>query len=60
MVRVGVGWARLGANHSQLGRSQGAPFIHAIGVLFLVGYTIDYNMHLKVSMHRSPVIMSLC
>ncbi|KAL8291976.1 hypothetical protein RQP46_001442 [Phenoliferia psychrophenolica] len=27
--------------------ASGAPFIHAIGVLFLVGYTIDYNMHLK-------------
>ncbi|GAA5903141.1 hypothetical protein JCM8208_000463 [Rhodotorula glutinis] len=27
--------------------ASGAPFLHAIGVLFLVGYTIDYNMHLK-------------
>ncbi|GAA5839775.1 hypothetical protein JCM5353_003759 [Sporobolomyces roseus] len=24
-----------------------APFLHAIVGLFLVGYTIDYNMHLK-------------
>ncbi|KAM0751112.1 hypothetical protein T439DRAFT_225873 [Meredithblackwellia eburnea MCA 4105] len=27
--------------------ASGKPFIHAIVGLFLVGYTIDYNMHLK-------------
>ncbi|ORY76887.1 mitochondrial F1-F0 ATP synthase subunit F of fungi-domain-containing protein, partial [Leucosporidium creatinivorum] len=27
--------------------ASGAPFIHAIVGLFFIGYTIDYNMHLK-------------
>ncbi|SGY25458.1 BQ5605_C018g08619 [Microbotryum silenes-dioicae] len=27
--------------------ASGAPFIHAIGALFIVGYSIAYNMHLK-------------
>ncbi|SCZ88622.1 BZ3500_MvSof-1268-A1-R1_Chr10-2g03023 [Microbotryum saponariae] len=27
--------------------ASGAPFIHAIGALFIVGYSVAYNMHLK-------------
>lgn len=39
--------ARYKARYFEGDNASGAPFIHAIGILFLVGYTIDYNMHLK-------------
>ncbi|KAK4049852.1 hypothetical protein OIV83_003908 [Microbotryomycetes sp. JL201] len=36
--------------------ASGAPFLHAIGVMFLIGYTIDYNMHLKHHKNNHHVI----
>jgi hypothetical protein len=36
--------ARYKAAYFEGENASGAPFVHAIGVLFLVGYTIDYNV----------------
>ncbi|GAA5874487.1 hypothetical protein JCM5296_001551 [Sporobolomyces johnsonii] len=39
--------ARYKARYFDGENASAAPFLHIIGGLFLVGYTIDYNMHLK-------------
>merc|ERR1711977_127627 len=39
--------ARYKARYFDGENASGAPFLHVIGGLFLIGYTIDYNMHLK-------------
>ncbi|KAE8540117.1 hypothetical protein D1P53_004055 [Cryptococcus gattii VGV] len=31
--------------------ASGAPILATLGTLFLIGYTIDYNMHLKHHKH---------
>ncbi|GAA5881016.1 hypothetical protein JCM16303_004637 [Sporobolomyces ruberrimus] len=40
-------FSRYKAKYFEGPNASAAPFLHAIGILFLVGYTIDYNMHLK-------------
>ncbi|KAM0790223.1 hypothetical protein ACM66B_005536 [Microbotryomycetes sp. NB124-2] len=40
-------FARYRQRYFEGDNASGAPFLHAIGVMFLIGYTIDYNMHLK-------------
>ncbi|BGP41842.1 ATP synthase f chain, mitochondrial precursor [Rhodotorula kratochvilovae] len=40
-------FARYKARYFDGENASAAPFLHAIVGLFLVGYTIDYNMHLK-------------
>ncbi|KAK2464587.1 hypothetical protein APHAL10511_003376 [Amanita phalloides] len=46
----GQATARVGGIKSRLFRganASGKPLVGLIGGLFLIGYTIDYNMHLK-------------
>ncbi|KAJ8292724.1 Importin-13 [Rhodotorula toruloides] len=46
--RVGASpLARYKARYFDGPNASAAPFLHVIGGLFLLGYTIDYNMHLK-------------
>ncbi|GAA5872758.1 hypothetical protein JCM8547_006334 [Rhodosporidiobolus lusitaniae] len=46
--KVGVSpFAQYKARYFDGPNASAAPFLHAIVGLFLVGYTIDYNMHLK-------------
>ncbi|PRQ71825.1 Mitochondrial F1-F0 ATP synthase subunit F of fungi-domain containing protein, partial [Rhodotorula toruloides] len=46
--RVGASpFARYKARYFDGPNASAAPFLHVIGGLFLLGYTIDYNMHLK-------------
>merc|ERR1712093_313993 len=40
-------FARYKAAYFAPGKESGAPILHAIGAIFLIGYTIDYQMHLK-------------
>lgn len=48
--------ARYKAAYFEGENASGAPFVHAIGILFLVGYTIDYNVSLLPTSSLSPVL----
>ncbi|BGP18217.1 hypothetical protein JCM10213_007844 [Rhodosporidiobolus nylandii] len=46
--KVGLSpFARYKARYFDGENASAAPFLHVIGGMFLIGYTIDYNMHLK-------------
>ncbi|BGP56873.1 hypothetical protein JCM8202v2_004506 [Rhodotorula sphaerocarpa] len=51
--------ARYKARYFDGENASGAPFLHVIGGLFLVGYTIDYNMHLKHHKNNHHAIQAL-
>ncbi|CAD6572133.1 MAG: ATP synthase f chain, mitochondrial precursor [Cyphobasidiales sp. Tagirdzhanova-0007] len=40
-------FTRYKAAYFEKGKESGAPLLHAIFAIFAIGYTIDYQMHLK-------------
>merc|ERR1712230_190329 len=40
-------WARYRARYFEGDNASGAPIVHIMAGIFLIGYTIDYQMHLK-------------
>ncbi|KAK9475876.1 mitochondrial F1-F0 ATP synthase subunit F of fungi-domain-containing protein [Lipomyces japonicus] len=40
-------FARYRARYFDGKNASGAPLVHLIGALFLIGYTLDYQFHLK-------------